>query len=179
MILIISVCTDELSELEFVKPVEKILKNKNAKFFTRKYLGISQDDLNNSETVIICGTALKDFDYLENIDRFAWLKDFEKPVLGICAGAQIIGKIFEGDLISKTMIGKFKVKVKDENKLTNKKEFYSYFLSTIAVKAKAPLRVLAKSGKMGCIIKHETKEVYGCLFHPEVLNSEIIRSFCT
>jgi GMP synthase (glutamine-hydrolysing) len=178
MILIINVCFDELSEFEFVKPVESILKKSSIRFFTKHYLSLVKDDLNSAEKIIICGTALKDFDYLENIDRFDWLKDSKKPILGICAGIQIIARIFDNDLIEKIKIGRLKVNVIRENKLTSKDEFYSYFLNSKAIKIRKHFDILANSERLNCMFKHKNKEIYGCLFHPEVLNPEIIINFC-
>lgn len=178
MILIINVCLDKLSEFEFVKPVENILKKSGIRFFTKHYFDLKKDELNNAEKIIICGTALKDFDYLENIARFDWLKNYKKPILGICAGIQVIARVFDNDLIEKVKIGRLKVDVIQKNKLISKKEFYSYFLNSKAIKIKKNFDILANSGKLNCMFKYKNKEIYGCLFHPEVLNPEIIINFC-
>jgi len=173
-ILIISTCSDKLSELEFVKPVEDILRRSRTKFLTRNYLNVTQKDLKKARKIIICGTALKDFGYLESVDRFDWLKEFGRPVLGICAGMQILGKIFNNDLIKKIKIGQYNVIAK-KNKLTPR-EFKSYFLNSKAVDTKG-FEPLARTGRLCCMFKHRRKELYGCLFHPEVLNPEIIMNF--
>ncbi|MEM2915183.1 MAG: hypothetical protein QXH91_07280, partial [Candidatus Bathyarchaeia archaeon] len=154
MILIINVCSDKLSELEFVKPIEVILRNFNIKFLRRHFLDITQRDLDKTEKIIICGTALKDTEYLENIDRFSWLKDYPRSILGICAGFKILAKIFGNDLIEKAMIGQFKVDVIKENKLTTEKEFYSYFLSSDVAKIIKGFEILAMSENGECMIKH-------------------------
>jgi GMP synthase-like glutamine amidotransferase len=179
MILIINVCYDRLSESEFVKPIENILKNSDAQFLTNHYTSVAQDDLNKAEKIIICGTALRDLNYLKDIEMFSWLKEFRRPVLGICGGLQIIAKISHNDLIEKTRIGRFRVNVTRKNRLTPRKEFYSYFLNSRAVKIRKPLETLAKSRGLECMVKHKDKEVYGCLFHPEVLNPEVIVNFCS
>lgn len=178
MILVISVCLDKLSELEFVRPVENVLKDVNVRFFTGHYTRIARDDLDEAKKVVICGTALKDFDYLENAGKFSWLREFEKPVLGICAGFQIVGKVFGNEVVEDTRIGQFKVDVIRKTKLISKAEFCSYFLNSKTVKTEKSFVTVAKSGKLASIIKHESKEIYGCLFHPEVLNPEIIVNFC-
>src|SRR3989344_5724981 len=125
VILIISTCSLELSEFEFVKPIESILKSKRIKFFTEHYSSIKKDDLKKYDKVIICGTALKDFDYLKDINKFSWLKEFNKPLLGICAGMQVLGKVFGNELVDKEEIGNLNVEVKLKNKLTEKEKFNS------------------------------------------------------
>lgn len=178
MILLVSTCSDKLSELEFVRPVESIVKRCNLMPSIRHYDKIRKDDLSGAQKIIICGTALKDFAYLNCTGKFGWLRDTEKPVLGICAGFQIIAKVFDNDLTKEAKIGPFKVKVVQENKLTTMNEFSSYFLSSESPKLGKCFEKLAESENTECIGKHRNREIYGCLFHPEVLNPEIIIGFC-
>lgn len=178
MILVVNTCFDRLSELEFVTPITNILKNRQEKFLMKDYVDIKQSDLNKSDKTIICGTALKDLDYLKHLEKFNWLKHFEKPVLGICAGFQILANLFDGKLVEKTMIGSFKVTVVEENSLAPEREFYSYFMNSLAVSLNRHFVILAKSGKTPCIFKSKNAYLYGCLFHPEVLNPEILTNFC-
>ena len=77
MILIINLCKEKLHYYEFVKPIEDILKNKKIGFFTKNYKKISADDLKEAEKIIICGTSLKDNEFLEDINKFEWLKNFK------------------------------------------------------------------------------------------------------
>jgi GMP synthase (glutamine-hydrolysing) len=177
MILIVNVCSDKLSYLEFVRPVEEIVKKTSAEFFTRHFLSLNYRDIGRAQKVIICGTALKDFKYLDSTSKFLWIKESYKPILGICAGMQILTKLFNGRIIERTRIGRYKVKIAQESSLTSKDEFYSYFLNSKAVEPNEDFENLGKSGNLKCIVKHKHKEFYGCLFHPEVLNPEIITDF--
>ena len=179
MILLVSVCSEKFGENEFVRPVQSILANANISCSTRHYTELRDGNVHKSEKAIICGTALKDFGYLANMDRFEWLKKFEKPVLGICAGYQIILTIFSNKIVEKTRIGQFKVNILHENKLTTNKEFYSYFLNSRDSNTQKHFIVLAKTRDSVCMVKHENKEIYGCLFHPEALNQEIIANFAS
>ena len=177
MILIISVCSDMLSQLEFVKPVEDILRRIKVDFFTTHYMKLNHRDLETAEKIIICGTALKDFRYLENIDEFGWIHEFHRPVLGICAGMQILAKVFGSSLIENVRVGQSKVKTVRKNALTSKTDFYSYFLNSKTAALSNKFEVLSESGRLPCIIKQNDRDFYGCLFHPEVLNPGIIESF--
>ncbi len=175
MMLIINICKEPLHELEFVRPLENILKNKKVKFFTRHYKKISKKDLSKSDKVIICGTSLKDNDFISNIGKFNWIKTCNKPVLGICGGMQAIGIVFGGKLKRKQEIGlydenfnkkflgikgKKKVYHLHDNYVTLPKEFCRYTSSEIPQ-----------------AIKHKTRPVYGVLFHPEARNKEMIMKF--
>jgi len=171
------VCSDKLSYLEFVKPVEDILKRAGAEFFTRHFQSLNHRDISRAQRVIICGTALKDFKYLDSPGKFAWINESRKPILGICAGMQILAKRFDGCIIERTRIGRYKVKIVQKNSVASKDEFYSYFLNSKAVEPTEDFDVLGGSGNLKCIIKHKHRRLYGCLFHPEVLNPEIITNF--
>jgi GMP synthase-like glutamine amidotransferase len=177
MILIVNVCSDELSYFEFIKPIEDILENAKIEFVSRNLAGLNHTDISRAERVIISGTALKDFKYLDNLHRFAWINETQTPILGICAGMQVLAALFEGDIIERKRIGRYKVKIVKKNILSSKQEFHSYFLNSIAVEPHDNFDTLGESGKLKCIFKHKRREFYGCLFHPEVLNPEIITNF--
>jgi GMP synthase (glutamine-hydrolysing) len=167
MILIISTCKEKLSELEFVRPIEEILEKYS---YTKHYTKIKKEDLEKAEKIIICGTALKDFKYLEDIKMFEWIRETKKPILGICSGAQIITLMFEGKLKDEARIGVHKVEMEE-------KKFDAYFLNTKTIDPEKEFLVTGKTDGIKCIIKHKEKEITGILFHPEVLNKGIITNF--
>lgn len=177
MILIVNVCSDRLSYFEFVKPVEDIVRKVRMDSVTRHFQSLDHLEIGQVEMVIICGTAMKDFGYLENMEKFTWITEVDKPVLGICAGMQILGKVHDCRLLERTKIGRYRVKVARKNSLTSKDEFYSYFLNSKAVEPNEEFEALGKSGNFTCMFEHKYKRFYGCLFHPEVLNPEIITNF--
>ncbi len=168
MILIISTCKEQLSEMEFVRPVALLVENHNVKHYSQ----IKKSDIKTAEKIIITGTALKDFEYFKG--NFSWLKQCDKPVLGICAGMQVIAKEFGVELEDQTVIGPQKVEVTEKNKLAEG-SFNAYFLHTKT--GTGNFKTLAVSNGKPCIIKHNEKEIYGCIFHPEVMNEDIIRRF--
>lgn len=172
MILIISICKEPFHELEFVKPIETILKKD---FKTVHYSKISDSDIQKSSKIIITGTSLKDNEFLKNIGKFEFIKTLNKPILGICAGMQIISLIFRGKLKNLTEIGYYKENFTKEflglagehevyhlhnNYTTLPKDFVSF------TKTKTPQA-----------IKHLSKPIYGVLFHPEVRNKKLIEEF--
>jgi anthranilate/para-aminobenzoate synthase component II len=114
-----------LSSLEFVKPLENQLLEKNHKVLTlnfKAFLNIKEKTrkklLKNFDLIILSGTALKDFEYLKYWKKFKFLKKINKKVFGICAGAQIIALINEIKLI------KLKKKLIGQHYIKNKKRFF-------------------------------------------------------
>ena len=178
MILLISICENELHELEFVKPIGDILRNKGIKFRIGHYKKIKQNDLNEAKKVIICGTSLQDNTFLDNIGKFSWIKTFSKPLLGICGGMQVIGLNFRCGLDKKRQIGIIKMTLKqDFLGLKRRTIIDGYNLHGLCLKInRRDFETLAYN-RCSQIIKHRTKPIYGLMFHPEVRNKEIIEGF--
>lgn len=182
MILIINICKEKLHYLEFVKPIEDILREKNIEYKTIYYKKITDKELLNKKLkkIIICGTSLKDNEYLENLDSFKWLK-FPKlniPILGICGGMQILSLIFGGVLVENKEIGQIKIQF-DKEFLNFKPSLIEVYLLHNYAVINNDFEVFANSHefKIPQAIKHKTKSLYGVLFHPEVRNKDLIRNF--
>ncbi|PIN74786.1 hypothetical protein COV18_06220 [Candidatus Woesearchaeota archaeon CG10_big_fil_rev_8_21_14_0_10_37_12] len=168
MILIISTCKERLSELEYVLPVQKLIKHECKIVHCTN---LNKRDIPSANKIIITGTALKDFDYFAT--DWSWLKVTNVPVLGLCAGMQVILREFDVELSNISLIGPHKVEIVKENKLV-RDDFTAYFLTT---KVGFGLEALAQVDDIPVLFKHPKKKLYGCLFHPEVLNENIIENF--
>lgn len=191
MILVVNVCSEKLHFYEFVKPVLDILSPgddsgelKKKGILVSHYLDLNKEDLEICERVIICGTSLKDNGFLKGIDDFFWLKDFEKPVLGICAGFQILGLVFGGELKKGNEIGFFREKF-DEEFLGLKGEVEVYHLHNNYIEFGdnwSPVRDDPAGPDFfsgaDFVQVARWKNFYGVLFHPEVRNKEMILEFC-
>jgi len=178
MILLINVCKEKLHYFEFVKPIEDIVKS-GKECLTKNYNEINQEDIDNADKIIICGTSLKDNEYLKDTEKFSWIRETKKPILGICAGMQIICAIFECELEKNFEIGMRHISFqKSFLGLGGKKEVYG--LHNLGVRYDSKLRenfnIFAKPKSVQAI-KHIKKEIYGVLFHPEVRNKGLISNF--
>jgi GMP synthase-like glutamine amidotransferase len=180
MILVINICKEKSHYFEFVKPILNIIKENELSYFIRNYKSVNKRDLNKCSKIIICGTSLSDNDFItnENIRYFKWILNFDKPILGICGGMQIIGKIFGGKILRKSEIGFFKEKF-------NKKflgifgfvEVYHLHNNYIDFSKLKDFDVYC-SKKISQAVKHKNKEIYAVLFHPEVRQKDLIKNFC-
>jgi GMP synthase (glutamine-hydrolysing) len=142
----------------------------------KHYLEVTSKDLSRCDSVILSGTALKDTATLKQPEKFQWLKETEKPVLGICAGMETIGKVYGARLAKSLELGMTQVTMLKENQLFNG-NFKAYSLHSICVKSAENFEVWAESDKCPQVIKHKTKSIYGFLFHPEVRNPNLINLF--
>ncbi|MEM4330926.1 MAG: hypothetical protein QW273_02875 [Candidatus Pacearchaeota archaeon] len=175
-ILIVSTCKERLHEFEFVEPIKNILKEEGFDFFVRNYRDIEEKDFKKSDKIIICGTSLKDNDFINYLDRFFYLKNFEKPILGICAGMQILGILFKSKIKKKTEIGLLRENFsKNFLGLEGQKEVW--YLHNNFVIFDKDWEVFCYNRGIQKAVKHKKKEIYCCLFHPEVRNKDVIRRF--
>ena len=168
-VLIVSTCAEKLSEREFVNPIINLIRA--GVDYEVVNIDTAQKKYSKFDKVIICGTAVADNEYLK--DNFEWLKDFDKPVLGICSGIQIIAKIFGGEIVPKKEIGMVEVK----GNLFGQKKFKAYALHTNGISKLSEFKILARSKKSVQAIKHKSKNIFGVMFHPEVRNEWVISEF--
>ena len=166
---------NSLGFYEFVLPIIAIAKAQD-ECAVKHFREVTNQDLSQCDNVILSGTTLKDTATLSQLEKFMWLKETEKPVLGICAGMETIGAAFGMNLIRCLEIGMTQIKMIKENPLFSE-DFKAYSLHSYCVEPSGDFYVWAKSTKCVQIIKHKTKPIYGALFHPEVRNPELIKRF--
>ena len=166
---------DSLGLYEFVLPIVSIVKS-HEEYMIRHYRELDAELVARAHRIILSGTPLKDRECFEHIQEFRWLKDHEKPVLGICAGMQVLGLVFGGELKECLEIGMTKILTTSENPLF-KGGFEAYELHNFSVEPSQEFELLAESGRCVQAIKHRKKNIYGVLFHPEVRNREIVENF--
>lgn len=180
MIMLINICKEELHAFEFVEPVKSLVKSLELDFFEKKYQEVSKHDLAKADKIIICGTSLKDNFFAEkkNLKFFEWIKDFDKPVLGICGGMQIMGLLFGGKIKQKTEIGFFKETFKKEFLgLRGENEVWHLHNNFVDFSKLSDFEIFCSSKNVQQAVKHNKKSIYGVLFHPEVRNKNLIINF--
>jgi len=181
MILIISTCNEKLHELEFVKPIENIIKNNKLKYKSVNYKKLLKNEIDKADKIIITGTSLKDNDFIykNNIKKFEFIKYFNKPILGICAGMHLIGLVYQGKLENIKQIGPIDIEFTDNFLGIEKNSKHQvYSLHGLCIDF-TKINVFNVLSYVSCpqAIKHNSKEIYGVLFHPEVKNKKIIEYF--
>ena len=173
--LLISTCSEKLSEREFVFPIAEIVKPRDYKVL--HYTECTEKDISKSSRIIICGTSLQDNAYLADLNIFKnLLLEFERPILGICSGMQIISSLFEDKLVKNIEIGMIEVRTLESNELCEEK-FQAYSIHNFSVDNLEFFTILARSDTSIQVIKHKSREIFGVSFHPEVRNEEIVENF--
>lgn len=175
MILIIDTTSQALHRNEFVRPIENICKELNYNFKSINYK--EKIDFNRYEKIIISGNSIQDQNQNKVSEGLKELKNYDKPILGICLGFQVICKIYEGEKFESVEFGLNEIEILKEDPIISKKylnEIYS--LHTKSVSIPKEFEIIAKN-KNPQIIKHKKKLTYATLFHPEVRNKDIIKNF--
>jgi len=174
MITVVSTCKYRLSEEEFVRPIVDIVKREGYECEIINYRNFKP----KGNGIVICGTAIKDLDYMNYLEGFEALKDFCGKVLGICAGFNIIAKIFSNEIVENKKIGIYEFKVIEDNPLIKKGNWKAYFLQKFSLKnINDNLECLALHKDEVCMFKVKGRDFYCVSFYPEVLNGEIIVNF--
>jgi GMP synthase (glutamine-hydrolysing) len=166
---------DSLALAEFVLPIASIVGG-TAGYEVRHHTEVDRETADRYEKVILSGTPLKDNAYMDHIEGFGWIRDAGIPVLGICAGMQVIGMVFGSFLVECREIGMTRIETTGENPFFSG-TFEAYELHSYSVEPSGDFEVIARSENCVQGIKHKGREVYGLLFHPEVRNKEIVERF--
>ena len=170
MILIINLNKYKLHDLEFIKPITDLLKD----YKIIHYKSLKSSHLKQAKKIIIAGTSLKNNDYLKDLKNFEWIKNYDKPVLGICSGMQIVALVHGAKLKKSKEIGQTQIKIlKKDSSINTIDKVYS--LHQFSVTLPKDFTLIAKSLKCIQIIRKDN--LLGLLFHPEVYNKEIISKF--
>lgn len=172
MILIVDMNSSRLGFNEFILPLCALVEP--LQYDVVHYTQVSR--ISAYQKIVLSGVPLKDNEYLHDIHLFDWIKSCDTPILGICAGMQVIGLVFNSLLNQCQEIGMTKIQTAKENFLFSS-TFTAYELHTCSIIPSDELEILATSKKCIQAIKHRKKEIYGVLFHPEVRNRDIIKRF--
>ena len=175
MILIIQIHSIPFHYYEFIKPIEDIIKNTGLTYTSIHYSNLTKEYLEKADKILISGTSLKDNYFLKDKEKFTWVKDYEKPLLGICGGMQLISTAFQEEILKGQEIGlhtiTYNKKFLDETGEKEVYELHNYFVNT------KNFETIATSDKYPQAIRHPQRPIFGVLFHPEVRNKNMIEYF--
>jgi GMP synthase (glutamine-hydrolysing) len=182
MILLVDLCfrPGSLSRDEFVGPVARIVERAGKAWREVHVSQAGSADLTGIRGIILCGTALQDNLFSEQVTLVAPLVEADLPVLGICAGMQALCLAFGGTIRPACEIGMIKVRAAVQDPLLGSPgEFEAFGLHSFA--CEPPREWIVTAASDGCIqaFRHPDRPIFGVMFHPEVRNDMVVERFCT
>lgn len=180
-VLIVNSCQNEdlLTKREFVWPIQRALHTPSKVIHISK---LKKADVLAANAVIFSGCQLKDNGFVKLLPKLKWLRESVTPMLGICAGHQLLGMLYGGKIshAEKPMIGWTALRKKASHPLTHHlgKSFSAYALHGNLISLPKGFKILASSAhNPNEMMVHSKKKIVGVEFHPEVRNERIIQKF--
>lgn len=178
---------DSLGYLEFVLPIERIVREHRKEHHHRDQwrcqesisihlTELTPEIIQDADRIIMSGMPLKDHEHPEYVEKFVWMKNIDIPILGICGGMQFLAKLYGSEIFDCLEIGMTPIETVKDNPLFSS-TFEAYELHSKAIEPSEIFEILARSRECVQAVKHKEKPQFGVQFHPEVRNNVIIERF--
>jgi GMP synthase (glutamine-hydrolysing) len=170
----------------FTPNILKMLEGLNVAPVGVEFSKVSTDMLANSQRVILSGRRRNSKDINSANSRIVnYCVENEKPILGICYGAEIIALTLGGTIrrMREHVQGQASVKVHESNALTKDRSEISVYESHAYCIARLPPEFTSLASSVHCdheIFSHHRKPIFGTQFHPEKSGSDgelVLNSF--
>ena len=172
----------EADNREFVLPIQEILDALSMPYGVIEYEQLSEHEVNGYSGVILSASP-KGNDIVEHHQQhYQWVRGYPKPVLGICAGHQIIGVLFGGKLLRnmKSEIGAVVIQIVRDDEIFNgmERKFSVVQEHMDSVTCPQDFAVLASSDRCkNQVMKHRKRPIYSTQFHAEKSETRVITNF--
>ncbi|WP_321376451.1 hypothetical protein [uncultured Draconibacterium sp.] len=167
---------------QFAEPIEELISTAGSTPTFIEYTACVTTKLNKFDGIILSGSPQGDDIVEHHLPYFRWLKDFDKPVLGICAGHHVTGYLYGSELLrnEEPESGDFEVKIVKPDPLFHKlpQKFTVKQMHNDSITLPNDFELLVTSSTCkNQLMKHKNKPLYTCQFHPEFYNHQLIRNF--
>ncbi|TNE53255.1 MAG: hypothetical protein EP338_12015 [Bacteroidetes bacterium] len=167
MILIIDCGSNKVPSIEYAVDL-------SCDYQTVGVFDLTEEQLNQAMGVIISGAPIlvTEIDLSPYQTAFSWIKDYSKPVLGICFGHQILGLIHGAYAARQKDDRDWQtIELIEDSLLFDKFPFEFKMVEDHCENISVPsdFKLLAVSD--ACVneaMEHESKTLFGVQFHPEV-----------
>ncbi len=138
--------------------------------------------LETYDGIILSGSPQGDDIVAHHLPYFQWIKTYNKPVFGICAGHHITGALYHAELFrsKEPESGAIEIEILVEDPITfnlpKKMEVKQMHNDSVSLPKGFILLATSKTCR-NQLMKHNNKPLYTCQFHPEYYNIEFFRNF--
>ncbi len=171
---------------DFTSPIIRLLDRLCVDHDIAQYSDLHDMDINGKyDRIILSASPMGDDIVDDHLPFYNWVESYGKPIFGICAGHQIIGKLYGSELRRGTESedGMCQVRIDD---LTDpifsgyRNEFFVIQHHNDSISLPEDFRKLAHSEKCEVqVMRHKSKPIVTVQFHAEELNYRMIRNFYT
>jgi len=143
-----------------------------------KYTDIEPEEAEDFDLIVLTGSSSTSIigHEINFVNEIEIIKRSSKPIIGICLGFELISVTFGAKLqeTDKEKHGIYKITPIKEDKMFdgvynyNVYEAHRWVVSEISNDSINNIEALARSDKGFEIIKHNTRDIYGFQFHPEM-----------
>ena len=167
---------------EFTDTLEEIIKEEGLKPVILEYKECSDFNFDSVKAAILSGSPQGNDIVEHHLPYFRWLSNFNKPILGICAGHHISG-FLNGSKILRSKepeSGIFEIQIVKNNILFEgmTRIFTVRQMHNDSITLPDNFELLATSETCNNqLMKHKKKKWYTCQFHPEYFNHDLIKNF--
>lgn len=167
---------------DFALPIEKIIKENGSVSKFIEYSECLSFDFSYFDGIILTGSPQGNDIVEHHLPYFRWIRDINRPVLGICAGHHIAGFLFGSEILRSVEpeSGDCEVELLNEdpilNGLPHVLKVMQMHNDSITLPESFDLLATSKTCK-NQLMKHKLKPIYTSQFHPEFYNHELIRNF--
>jgi GMP synthase (glutamine-hydrolysing) len=180
MILLVDLCYRDgsLGREEFVCPIARIVDAAGEEYRVVHHSRVPGSAARDCDGIILCGTPIRDNGFLRDPSSFSWLSERGLPILGICAGMQVLTLLAGGTVIPCPVIGMTEVRVTASDPIVpGIRTFEVYELHDSACTLPPGYVILAESDRCIQLFRDPVRPVYGVMFHPEVRNEWVVGRF--
>ena len=179
-VLIVETNKEELHYYEFVKPIEDMVKASKHNYCLVRLEDFLKIDISQYKKVIIAGTGIQDNDYLAHKEQLIpLLLSLTQPILGICAGAQLLALTRGTELVGQVTIGMQQLEPRGHDALTEgvTQAYFMHQKGLGELHGDLLPTLITENGKYVAAFQVRSKPQFGVLFHPEARNKDIIKLF--
>lgn len=167
---------------EFVKPLAEIVLQAACTPVNIEYAECLHFDFASVDGALLSGSPQGDDIVNHHLPYFQWVKTFNRPLLGICAGHHLTGYMYGAELLrsKEPESGDFEVEQLKEDPLFEHlpKRFIVKQMHNDSITLPDSFELLMTSTSCkNQLMKHKEKRLYTCQFHPEFYNHKLIRNF--
>lgn len=167
---------------EFAEPIEKIVLEMGATSVFIEYTNCLTFNFDEIDGAILTGSPQGDDIVEHHLPYFRWIQEFEKPLLGICAGHHVTGFMYGSELLrgQEPEAGDFEIEIIKPDPLFNNlpNTFKAKQMHNDSVTLPKDFELLVTSKTcVNQLMKHKQKPLYTCQFHPEFYNHDLVRNF--